>query len=356
MMHAWAALHLLLAATFAAGAGALVLVLGIRRPVDLSQVERLYGSGQAEWTPMQRLQRALEAARFQVTAGEFLRVSGILAVLAGLGAYLISGAPLAGLVGAVMGGASYWLILSQRVAKALESYEDELPQVISRLTAGARLGNSLTAAAEYVARFGPPLCREDWATITAQLRAGAEAEAAFRLVAQRRDSPLLNSIFELLLVQQQRQSALSEVLPLIQTSLEERVHALRKARTKMMAPIRELWIVCSAPFAGVVLLRVISPEFSRLYGTLEGQLLLLIGWGIDVLAFAIAYRAFSAALRRETSFHGALPSTPRPGLQPALDAAADRPDLPLRRRGEMPSAFSALAKSAVRAATPKVES
>lgn len=324
-------LNILLAVIFAVGTFALIMALGYQRPIVLSATERLYGGGEARLSLLERVQLQLDLARFAVTASEFLRVSAALAVVFGLGAYALSGALLAGALGAVGGGLSFWLYLSRKATHALETYEDELPQVVARLTAGAKLGNAFSAAAEHVAQFGPVQCREDWAYIAAQLKANAELEQVFRVVSQKRGSQLLNSIFELLLVQHQRGTGLSDVLPLIQETLEERVRTVRRARTKLKGPIRELWIVCATPFAAVVLLRLLSPEFAAMYGTWAGQLVLLMGWGITLTAFVVAYRSFSAALRRETNFYGALKAEPRPTLQrsathPEAEAVRGQPN------------------------------
>ena len=331
-------LNILLAALFAAGLFAFIAGLGYQSPVHLSEVEKIFGDGQDDLTPMQRLQRQLDAARFNVSASEFVRVSLILAVLAGLGTYLVSGAWLAGLVGLVLGGMSYWLYLSSKSAKALEAYEDELPQVVARLISGAKMGNSLVMAAEHVAKFGPLNCRDDWAYIAAQLKAKADVDQVLKVVSQKRGSQLLNSIFELLLVQQQRGTGLSDILPLIQESLEERVRTMRKARSKMTGPIRELWIVCATPFVGVALLRLMSPQFASIYSTWQGQLILLAGWGMTISAFVIAYRSFSQALRKETDFYGILKTEPRTPLTPVHGKV--KPGVKIGMPSEAPSSLA----------------
>jgi tight adherence protein B len=338
-------INVLLAALAAASAFALVMVLGYERPVNLSEMERVFGNGTPILTPIQSLQRELDAARFNISAGEFLRVSIVLAILCGLGGYVLTGALLASVLGLVLGGLSYWMYLAQKANKALETYEDELPQVVARLISGAKLGNSLVAASEHVASFGPLNCRDDWQYIAAQLRGGAGVEPVFKTISKRRGSQLLNTIFELLLVQQQRGVGLSEILPLIQESLEERTRTVRKARTKMKGPIRELWLVSAMPIIAVILFRLISPTFFRIYSTSTGQLFLLIGWGMTLGAFIFAHRSFSNDLRRETNFYGALPAAPRAALQ----STASKPDasssVSIGLPNEAPSALSGVMRT-----------
>ncbi|MCC6191675.1 MAG: type II secretion system F family protein [Anaerolineales bacterium] len=314
-------LNVLLAALVGAGVFALTVALLSQRPVNLSETEKLFGAGMIDAPWHVRLQRQLDLARIDLTVATFLPMLVMLSLLGGLAAFLVSGAWLAGVLGTVLGGSGYWLYLSQKADQALETYDEELPQVLARLVAGARLGNSLPVAAEHVAQFGPLLCREDWAYIAAQLRANAPAEQVFKVIGLRRGSQLLNNILELLLLQQERRTPLSQALPLIQESLEDRVRTIRRARTKMKGPIRELWIVCATPFAAVLVLRLMSPEFTAIYSTPLGQVLLLTSWGMALAAFVLAHRSFSQALRRETDFSGGLKPAPRPKLPPTGHAA-----------------------------------
>src|SRR5688572_11953131 len=96
-------LNVLFSVMLGAGVFGLIISLSYRPPVSLSETEKIFGGGEAVRTPMQQLQHELDTARFKITAGEFLRVSIVLAVLSGLGVYLLSGAPLAGVMGFCLG-------------------------------------------------------------------------------------------------------------------------------------------------------------------------------------------------------------------------------------------------------------
>jgi len=323
-------LNVLLGALFGAGLFALTAGLLYRRPVPLSHVERLYGGGEATGGLVQRLQRELDAARFNLSAAEFLRVSALLAALSGVGVYLLTSGLLPALLATTLGGSAYWLYLTHKADQAVESYEEQLPQAVSALVTGARLGGDLQQAAEYVATRGPNACRADWAYIAAQLRAGGREhlDQIFQTVAQKRGSQLLNSLFELLLMLTQEGAPLTETLPHLNATLAERVKTLRAARTRLKGPLRELWIVCAAPIVGVIAARFLSPQFADIYRSWAGQLLVLIAWGVDLTVFALAYRSFSADLRRETNFYGALKGEARAApLSFTPGAATGRPTL-----------------------------
>ncbi len=334
-------INVLLAMMFGAGIFALVMSLGYKPDVKLKEIEKVYGSAQAQLSPVEKLQLELDRARFHISAAEFLLVSAGLAALGGLGGYLLTGLWLAGVFGTGLGGCSYWLYLSGTAGKNMQAYEDELPQVVARLINGAERGGDLARAAEHVAQFGPLLCRDDWQEIADQMRLRTPTEEIFQTISERRQSTLLDLILELLLLQQQTKTPLTDVLPMVQESLAERVRAVQKARTKMKEPLNELKLVSAAPFVAVILFRFVSPEFAAGFRTPIGQLLVLAGWGVTVAAFVAAYRAFEAALRRETSFSAPLTtSATRPRLKPR--DTAKTPGADLDEPGRAPAALKSI--------------
>lgn len=315
-------LNFLLAFLFAVGLFVLVVGTQWTRPVALSNVERLHGQTPTPTGWLATLQRRLDAARFNVTAGLFVQVAVLLALVTGIIVWLLTGALVPALLSMGMAIASYWLYLSHKASKASEAYEEQLPQVVSRLVVGARMGSTLRGAAEHAAQFGPPICRDDWVYICRQMDAGADLEFILRVVSARRNSQLLDSIFELLLIQHQRGTPISDMLPLIQQSLAERTKTVRAARTRLGGPLRELYIVCGAPIFVVILLRFMSPQFAAMYASFLGQLLVSVVWLLDVLLFIWLYRSFSANLRKLTNFYGDIrpaPRTPLEETRPTVD-------------------------------------
>jgi Flp pilus assembly protein TadB len=330
------------------GAGLFALAVGVlyERPVRLSEVERVFGRGTVEPTLMERLQRALDDAHIDARSGEFIRVCLVLAVLAGLAAYILTGAPLAALIGFLIGATGYWLYLSSKASKTLAAYEDDLPQVVARLIVGARLKNApLDIVAEHVAKFGPISTREDWSYIATQMRAGATRTQVFRVISQKRGSHIFNSLLELLLLQEETKAPLTDLLPPFEKSLQERVKTVRQGRTKLSGPIRELWIVSAAPFIAAIVMQALMPAYAEIYRSLVGQVILGVSWTVTLLAAMWAYRSFSGALEHETRFIGQLRLEPRSKLRNApRDADAGEGSGPIRlaagRHGNSPAALA----------------
>lgn len=309
------AINILFAALFGAGIFGLIMSLNQPRKISLTELERISGHGDVQRGFLGEFQYRLEAAHLNTDLNQFILISlGLGFALGGL-AFLLSNAPLAGLLGFGAGSVLYWAYLNHKATRELEAYEDALPHVMARLRAGAEIGGSLESAAVYTAEFGPVVSREDWRYIAAQLKTGVEPQIVFDEVAAKRGSLLLNTIFELIAIQVTRKVGLSKALAEVEESLRERVKVMKRARTLMRGPIRELSIVCLIPFVVVFLLRLVAPGYASAYSSLAGQVLLLAGWGICLAAFAFGYHSFSQGLQEETNFGG---------------VAADRADVKLR--------------------------
>jgi tight adherence protein B len=306
--------NLLMAVLFGAGIFAILAGRHYQPKVDLLEIDRIYGGAKPQLTAMQQLQLELDRARFDLSAPEFLRVAVFLGLFGGLAAYLLTGIPVAALFGAALGPAGYWVFLENRATKNMEAYEDELPQVVARLINAASGGAALQTAAEQVAKFGPELCRDDWRYIAVQLGANASRETVFKTLSDKRRSMLLDIILEMLLLSQQKGAELIEILPPLQKSMAERVRTLRKARTKLGEPIRDLQIVAATPFIAVVVFRFLSPTYAEGFASGTGELLVTIGWTVTIVAYLWALKSFSDTMRNATNF------------QPTLSAKEGRPD------------------------------
>ncbi len=310
---------------------ALVYALTAERRSLLSHVESLHGGGQRRLRPFESLQRTLDQAHYRVTAREFVLWLAALGIVGFFVLWAISGAPLGGLFGLVGAPTAYVWRLRERAQKALSDYEDDQPQVVARLIVGATVekGGGLQQAAAHVARFGPLNVREDWDYIAKQLRAGAPAHLPFQVIAEKRGSQVLNSIFELLLLRERTGVGLSDILPPIQKSLEERVRLLRTARVKLANKLNEITLMYGLMFAGCNGLGLLFPVFREAQGTPLGSVILVIGWAVATLGFVFARVSVQRRLAAEITFEGGLSPTVRvrrsaPGMEPApLSLGAD---------------------------------
>jgi len=314
------ATNLILAFAGAAGVFAAVLALGLR---PRARLEDIGGLIEPQPGPIERLQQKLTEADLAISAGEFLRVSLLLGGGTAVVAYLVTNAWAPALLGFAVGGLAYYAYLADRRDRRRQEYQDALVDVIGLLVEGFRAGNTLQAAFESVARYGPEIAREDWAQVNARIRTGIPVEDALAELSQQRRDPILDTVAQTLVVVNRQGGRLSVALTGLQDTVRERVRIRRRVKAEQNQPIWELRLVAALPFLAVPVLRAIAEEYVAFWKTPLGQVFLLLSWGLTIVGFLVAQRYIISATRVEESF-GVVEVTG--------SAAAPAPGLP--RKGE----------------------
>jgi tight adherence protein B len=290
------AANLLIAFVGAAGVFAAVLALGIRPQGQLK------GLVEPRPGPLERLRQYLDDAGLGVTPGEFLRVSALLGLGAAVAAYLLTSALTAALLGLFVGGFAYYTYLVDRRDRRRQEYQDALVDVIGLLVEGFRAGNTLPAAFDTVARYGPDVVRRDWAQVLARMGAKMEMKEALAEMARRRRDPILDTVVQTLTTVKEKGGRLSVALEGLQQSVRERVRIRRRVRAEQSQPLWELRLVAALPFLVVPVLRSIAEEYVAFWKTPLGQALLLLAWGLTIAGYLIAQRFITRTTKVEESF------------------------------------------------------
>lgn len=311
-----------------AGGGMFSLVMGLlqRSPVDLLQVDRTYSGGKTQPGWSERLQRQLDDARLEIRPREFVLFMVGWSLGAALLLLLATRLPIGAVFGAALGAVGYWFWLRQRAARNRAEYESQLAQVVARLISGAASGNTFLAAVQHAARFGPEICRSDWAFMAEQLALNVPPEHVFKALSDRRRSGLLNLVLELLLLAVKEGAPLSQTLPAIQKSLEDRHRIVARARTEFDGQMRDMVIVATVPFLLVIAYGWLSPTMAGVYATVIGQIAIGIGWMLTVAAVYYVYRFFDTELADLTNYTTRVDTnSARPTLSDSADAGPTDP-------------------------------
>ncbi len=311
-----------------AGGGVFSLTMGLlqRSPVDLLQVDRTYSGGKTQPTLTERLKRQLDDARLDVEPREFVLVLIAWSLGGAILMLLATRLAVGALFGAGLGAGGYWVWLQRRAARNRADYESQLAQVVARLISGAAAGNTFLAAVQHAARFGPEICRSDWAYMAEQLALNVPPEHVFKALSDRRRSGLLNLVLELLLLAVKEGAPLSQTLPGIQKSLEERHRIVARARTEFDGQMRDMTIVATVPFLLVIAYGWFSPTMAAVYATVPGQLAIGVGWLLCVAAVLYVYRFFDRELADLTNYSARVETQAiRPTLSDDLSAPLTAP-------------------------------
>lgn len=293
------AINLILAFVGAAGVFAAVLSLMLRPHARLDDI-----GGLVEPKPgsIERLNQYLTQADLQVSAAEFIRISLLLGGGVAILAYLLTSAVTAALLGFVVGGFAYYTYLVDRRDRRRQDYQDALVDVIGLLVEGFKAGNTLQAAFESVAQYGPEIVRQDWADVSARIQANISIKDSLAELCRRRRDPILETIVQTLVVVRDEGGRLSVALTGLQDAVKERVRIRRRVQSEQSQPMWELRLVSAMPFLVVPILRATADEYVTFWKTPLGEMLLFVAWGLTITGFLIAQRYITSTTRVEESF------------------------------------------------------
>ncbi len=279
---------------FIGAVGVLVLVLSIMAIPHYRVVKN-----DEDTSSFGRLQRKLDQAGLDITAAEFLKTALLLGLVLGVVAFVLTEAPAAALLGAIVGFFGYWTWLEDRREKKRRAYQEALLEVINILQEGFSSMRTLEMAIETAAQHAPEVVREDFVEIATQMSLQATMEETLLRVAERRRDLMFDRLVEALIAN--RRTGGQQLGPVL-AALRESVQALASGRRRVMtAQERIRWearIVCLAPFTFIVILRQTAPDLQGpFYATVFGQIAIILVGILSALAYYIMNRIGSRAVQ-----------------------------------------------------------
>ncbi len=211
----------------------------------------------------------LDRAALDLTAGEVIAATAILALSAGFVAVVLWG-PVTALVAAVLAGMLPLLFIRFRHGRRQAAFRDQLADGVSLLASTVRAGHSLLQGFEQVAHESVEPTRSAMEQVVREMGLGASQDEALDRMAERFPSEDLDLIVTAINVQHQVGGSLSEILDDMAVTLRERariegdIHALT-AQQRYSA-----YILALLPVFVAIALYFISRDYISLL--LEGKL------------------------------------------------------------------------------------
>ncbi len=286
---------------FLGAAGVFAAVVALSSPPRAS-LEDVGGLLEEERGPLERLERKLRQADLEVAAGEFLRTSALLGLALGAVAYLLTRTLTPVVLAFGMGALGYYAYLTDRRDRRRQAYQDSLVEIIGLLVEGFEAGNTLQAAFETVAEYGPDLARQDWVQVCSKIQTGVPIREALMDVARLRGDPILDTIVQTLIVVKQQGGRLSAALEGLEETVRERVQIRQRIRAEQSQPLWELRLVSALPFLVVPILRATADEYVAFWQTPLGEMSLLLSWSLTIAGYYVAQRYITSITQVEESF------------------------------------------------------
>jgi tight adherence protein B len=206
--------------------------------------------------------RKLEEASVSLRPGEWVIVHGLIAVLAGLLATLLSNFNILATLLAVFAGLLIpWLYLGVRADRRKRQFYEALPDSMQMLAGSLSAGYSLPQALDNVAKeAGGPLGQEINRALL-ESRLGLPIEESLEAVAQRMDSKDFHWVVMAIRINRKVGGNLSEVLTNVGKTLRERERLRRQVKALSAEGVLSAWILGLLPFLLIAFMIFIRPEY-----------------------------------------------------------------------------------------------
>ena len=257
----------------------------VLRPKRLGKIPIITGLLEGkDWTA--DTAKRLERADIRLTVSEFDAVRIFIALIAACMAFLLLSGPFAMLVmivAAVLG----WLVPSLYVSRAISSrvnkINDQLPDTLTLLSNSIKAGFGLMQALDMASKeVAHPLGTELKRTL-ADIHVGSSNEEALSNLTKRCGSDDLDIVITAMLIQQSTGGNLSEILDNVAHTMRERIRIRGEIKTLTSQQMMTGFVIGGLPFAMVVLITMVNPEYMKpLYTTNLGYLMIA---GASVLEF-----------------------------------------------------------------------
>jgi tight adherence protein B len=205
------------------------------------------------------LQRLLSQADMKTTVGGLLLVSACLFLAAWLIVLTLTNLSWLGLaVGAVLACIPY-LVVKQKAAMRLRTFEEQFPEAIDLISRAMRAGHGFTTGLSIVADEAPQPVAGEFRLLYDQQNFGMPLGEAMRAFAAR--IPLLDARFFVTAVMTQRESGgnLAEILSNLANVIRERFKVKRQVRVISAHGRITAWVLSGLPPCLAIAMMITSP-------------------------------------------------------------------------------------------------
>jgi tight adherence protein B len=176
------------------------------------------------------------------------------------------------------------MYLDHRAKKRQLQFSEQLPDVLNLIAGSLRSGWGLQQSLSLVVEQMSDPVSTEFARAETEVRLGRDVEGALDGVARRMQSPDFTWAVTAIGIQRDVGGNLAEVLDIVASTIRDR-GALQRQIAGLTAEGRlSAWILILLPFALIVLLSVVNPEYlAKLYTTGPGIVMFALGAVLLVL-------------------------------------------------------------------------
>ncbi len=204
----------------------------------------------------------LRKANLKLTIAEYLLVHVVIGgVLSGGGLVIFNGNPVAAGVGVLVGLFGPRIYVTMRQKQRLNSFNDQLPDILGLWVNSLRAGFSVQQAMEAVSREAPEPSSEEFKRVVNEIAIGIPMEVALQNMTARIESEDLDLVFTAVNIQREVGGNLAEILDTISHTIRERIRIKGEIRTLTASGRATGTIIGMMPILLAILLSLINPDY-----------------------------------------------------------------------------------------------
>jgi tight adherence protein B len=227
----------------------------------------------------QRLARRLEHAGWVIRRGEFLSMIAIVAIIVGLGGFVI-----ASLVGALAGAALAVFVpfaaLSHAGGRRRAAIQAQLADTLMVIASSMRAGHSFIQSLDSAAKEIDDPAAGEFGRVLTEIRLGRDTDDALEALVERVGSQDLEWAVTAIKIQRRIGGNLAEVLETVAKTIRERETLRRQVRVLSAEGRISVVVLTVLPILIGVYLMVVNPEYLRTLSTTTPGIVISVSAGV----------------------------------------------------------------------------
>lgn len=171
-----------------------------------------------------------------------------------------------------------WLGLGVLVRRRLRAFDEQLPDLLTALSASLRAGHGFLQSLQAVAQDAPEPTRAELRRALAEIRVGRSVEDALACVGERVESADFTYVLTAISVQHHVGGSLANLFETVTETVRERHQFARKVKALTATGRTSASVLVALPFATAALLTLVNHDaMVPLFQSHTGRLLIVVG-------------------------------------------------------------------------------
>ena len=233
------------------------------------------------------LEQRLDRAAIQLRPGEYIAITGAVALMLAVVGGIMSGSPIGSVIGIALVGAIAWYIPQRRAGKRIKKIQEQLPDALALISASVEGGQTFQRSIDMYRRDAPAPLSEELDRVMAEVAVGSDLVIALENMAERSGVEDLKWAVEAVRIQQSTGGRLAPILHTLSDFMRTRQEVRREVQTLSAEGRMSGYVLFAIPVFLVVALEMKDPGYLKpmLHGA---GLIVLIGTaGLMALGFWI---------------------------------------------------------------------